>query len=281
MPRGKSCCPGGTVFHVLNRGNGRQTLFFASGYYEAFVRVVKEALLNIPMRTLGYCLMPNHWHFVLWPELDDQLSAFMHQLMTTHVRRCKNVHHCEGEGRVHQGRFKSFPVESDEHLYTVCRYVERSPRACGAGGACRRLALEQRPCSAAPGRSSRVAPRCLALTAPRRLWLNRVNRALTGAEIEALRRCAERGRPCGSGPYVDQTARQLRLGATLRSRGRPPKKTSSVRKTLSQATTTRQLRRHSPASPKPPAKMYLSPFVRPVSDKAGHVDSNVECAENA
>jgi len=46
------------VLHVLNRGNGRQTLFFGSADYEAFVRVVKEALLIDPMRILGYCLMP-------------------------------------------------------------------------------------------------------------------------------------------------------------------------------------------------------------------------------
>ena len=116
-------------FHVLNRGNGRQTLFFGSADYEAFVRVVKEALLIVPMRILGYCLMPNH--FVLWPELDDQLSAFMHQLMTTHVRRWQKAHHGEGEGHVYQGRFKSFPVESDEHLYTLCRYVERNAVRAG------------------------------------------------------------------------------------------------------------------------------------------------------
>ena len=51
-----------------------------SADYEAFVRVVEEALLIVPMRILGDCLMPNHGHFVLWPEWDDQLSAFMHQL---------------------------------------------------------------------------------------------------------------------------------------------------------------------------------------------------------
>jgi hypothetical protein len=58
MPEGKRRFPGGTVFHVLNRGNGRQTLFFGSADYETFVRVVKEAWLIVPMRILGYCLIP-------------------------------------------------------------------------------------------------------------------------------------------------------------------------------------------------------------------------------
>ena len=211
------------MFHVLNRGNGRQTLFFGSADYEAFVRVVKEALLIVPMRILGYCLMPNHWHFVLWPELDDQLSAFMHQLMTTHVRRWQKAHHCEGEGHVYQGRFKSFPVESDEHLYTMCRYVERN--AVRAGLVER---AEDWVWSSVWARLHPDDPRALPLDdwpIPRPVdWLDRVNQALTGTEIEALRRCAERGSPYGSGPWVEQTARHLGLEATLRSRGRPPKK---------------------------------------------------------
>jgi hypothetical protein len=53
MPREIRCLPGGTVFHVLNRGNGRQTRFVGSADSEAFVRVVKEALLIVPMRILG------------------------------------------------------------------------------------------------------------------------------------------------------------------------------------------------------------------------------------
>lgn len=131
MPRGKRRFPGGTVFHALNRGNVRQTLFFGPADYGAFVRVAQEALLIAPIRILGYCLMRNHWHFVLWPELDDQLFVFMHQLTNTHVRRWQTTHHREGEGHACQSRFQSFPVESDEHSYNMCRYVERDPVRAG------------------------------------------------------------------------------------------------------------------------------------------------------
>ena len=86
------------------------------------------------MRILAYCLMPNHWHFLLWPEWDDELSEFMHQMTTTHVRRWHKAHHSEGAGHVYQGPFKSFPVEDDDHLYTVCRYVERNPVRAGLVG---------------------------------------------------------------------------------------------------------------------------------------------------
>lgn len=226
MPRPPRCCPGGAVFHVLNRGNQRRTLFSNSPDYEAFLRVVREALLIVPLRILAYCLMPNHWHFVLWPELDDQVSAFMHQATSTHVRRWQKAHHCEGEGHVYQGPFKSFPVESDEHLYTVCRYVERNAARAGLveraedwtwGSAWARLHPEH----------PLALPLCEWPIARPADWLTRVNQPLTGAEIAALRRSTERGRPFGSDRWQEETAKQLGLTGALRSPGRPPKSTGS------------------------------------------------------
>ena len=96
MPRGRRVFPGENIFHVLNRGNGRQTLFHTPNDYEAFIRVVQETLLILSMRILAYCLMPNHWHFVLWPALDGQLSHFMQQMTSTHVRRWHKARHSEG-----------------------------------------------------------------------------------------------------------------------------------------------------------------------------------------
>ena len=223
MPRGKRHCPGGTVFHVLNRGNARQTLFFGPADYGAFVRVVKETLLIVPMRILGYCFLANHWHFVPWPELDNQLSAFLHQMTTTHVHRWQKAHHREGEGHVYQGPFKSFPVESDEHLYTVCRYVERNPVRAGLVERAEDWVWSSAWTRLHPD-DSRALPLCDWPVPRPDDWLRRVNQALTGAEIDALRRCAERGRPYGSGPWIEQTAKQIGLQFTLRSRGRPRKK---------------------------------------------------------
>ena len=53
------------VYHVLNRGVGRMTLFDEDADYRAFLRVVGETLRLAPMRICGYCLMPNHGHVLL------------------------------------------------------------------------------------------------------------------------------------------------------------------------------------------------------------------------
>ena len=79
------------------------------------------------MRLLAYRLMPNHFHLLFWPREDGDLSTFMRATMT-HTQ-CRHAHHgSAGTGHLYQGRYKSFPVQSDEHFLTVCRYVERNSR---------------------------------------------------------------------------------------------------------------------------------------------------------
>lgn len=125
MPRSARKAPGGVVFHALNRGVGRRTLFHKDQDYAAFERILERALSIVPVRLLAYCLMPNHWHLLLWPRRDGELAAFMQRLTTTHVRRWHRHRHTDGRGHLYQGTYKSFPVQEDAHFLTVARYVER------------------------------------------------------------------------------------------------------------------------------------------------------------
>src|SRR2546421_1056738 len=126
MSRRLRCALGGYVYHALNRGAGRATLFHKDGDYAAFETVLAEAGDEVPMRLLSYCLMPNHWHLVLWPEKDQELSEFLRLLTVTHTQRWHAAHGTAGTGPLYQGRFKSFPAQQDEHLITLCRYTEQN-----------------------------------------------------------------------------------------------------------------------------------------------------------
>ena len=68
MPRSARIAPGGVIFHCLNRGNDRRELFADDADYAAFERVLESALEAVPVRLLAYCVMPNHWHLLLWPQ---------------------------------------------------------------------------------------------------------------------------------------------------------------------------------------------------------------------
>jgi putative transposase len=89
----------------------------------AFERVLEETYERREMRLLGYCVMPNHWHTLIWPREDGELSEVMRWLTVTHTQRWHAHYHTSGTGPVYQGRFKSFPVQSDEHFITVARYI--------------------------------------------------------------------------------------------------------------------------------------------------------------
>ena len=213
---------GGLVYHVLNRANARLPLFQKDGDYEAFARVLAEARAYCDVPLLAYCVMPNHWHLVVQPRADGDLSRFVGWLTLTHTQRWHAHYHDVGWGHLYQGRFKSFPVQEDDHLLTVCRYVERNPLRAGLV----RRAEDWRWGSL--GLRARGGAEALALLAdwpmPRpRGWLSLVNAAQSAGEEAALRHCLRRGTPFGVEGWVQETVERLGLQTTLRPRGRPKK----------------------------------------------------------
>ena len=131
MPRRLCRGMAGAAFHVLNRAAKRFRLFESPGDFDAFVRVLDEAQIRSGISLLAYCVMPNHFHLVVQPTKDDQLSAFMAWLQMTHSKRWLAFRALTGHGVVYQGRFKAFPIQTDGHFLTVCRYVERNPLRAG------------------------------------------------------------------------------------------------------------------------------------------------------
>ena len=170
--------------------------------------------------------MPNHWHLVLWPRADGELTAFCRRLAHTHTQRWHAHHGTAGTGHLYQGRFKSFPVEPDEHhLPWVIRYVERNALRAGLVG----RAGDWRWCSLWR-RQQRGGPdpttnRMLADWPVERPddWVERVNRAETDAESDALRLALRRGRPFGSDLWQRRTVDRFGLEFTLRPPHRPAK----------------------------------------------------------
>jgi putative transposase len=122
---------GGMVYHVLNRANFRSRLFRSPAHYQEFLSIMEESLKFVPMRLLAYCLMPNHWHLVLYPRADGDLMKFIQRVTLTHTQRYHAKARTVGYGHVYQGRYKSLLVESDRHFLTLVRYVERNAQRAG------------------------------------------------------------------------------------------------------------------------------------------------------
>ena len=212
-------------------------IFETPGDYELMLSVLAEAHERVAMRTIGYCIMPSHWHLVLWPRGDGELSEFMRWLTVTHTQRWHSAHGTAGTGHVYQGRYKNFPVqqtrpraaqrlhgllEGGDSVLSVLRYVERNPLRVGLV-----TRAEAWPHSSLHARASDAPSQAVELTDPPgglpSDWPTLVNEPQTQKELDALQRCIQRGRPLGREPWVRQMARHWGLQSTLRPRGRPKK----------------------------------------------------------
>jgi putative transposase len=215
MPRRPRSSTTGLIFHVVNRSAKRSRLFEDAADYHAFEAILRMATIRFGVAVFAYSIMPNHWHIVLTPLRDGELSRFMHWLTTTHTRRWQLAHGTEGEGAVYQGRFRAIPVAGDAHFLWVCRYVERNAlranlvdRAEDWRWSSLRLRAEINPQWLAEWPAIRP-----------REWVREVNEPQTAAEMEAFRGAMRRGEP-----YADEPIRrtiECRLGIRKgRQRGR-------------------------------------------------------------
>ena len=222
MTRTARAACGGVCYHVVTRGNSRQTIFHDATDFEAFTSLLRRACRLRPMGLLAWCLMPNHLHLLLRPLGDGDLGSWMQWLMTSHVRYHQRRY--ATVGRIWQGRFKAFPIQQDGHFLTVLRYVERNPIRAGIVPHAARWTW-----SSASARRSDTgdpllpdgfpSPSPVDLPQPWNEWLNQ---PLTDTELSAIRECARRERPYGDHAWVFGTVDRLDLRSTLTPRGRPP-----------------------------------------------------------
>ena len=114
----------GALYHLMNRGNRRETVFRGPADHELFLDRLGEACATHQVLVISYCLMPNHFHLFVRTELPN-LSRFMHGLLTSFTvvqnRRDKTV------GHVFQGRFKSQVVEASGYFDVLSRYIHLNP----------------------------------------------------------------------------------------------------------------------------------------------------------
>jgi len=225
MPRAKRITLGGYIYHVVNRANGRLRIFRKQDDFLAFEQIIAEGVEIFNMRVCGWCIMSNHWHLILWPRKDGDLSDFMRWITLTHTQRYHVSHGTVGIGHLYQGRFKSFPVQDDEYYLTAMRYVEANPLSAGIV-----KHLNDWPWSSFAARKG--AESLFELSGgPVKLpeqWEELVNEVIDSKQLGCLENSLKRGTPFGKSDWQIKTAKKLKLESTMRPRGRPKKCTGHL-----------------------------------------------------
>ena len=219
MPRIPRVDVGDEVYHIINRANARLPIFFHERDYQLFELILAAARERFDMRILAYCLMPNHFHFVLYPHKDGDLQKFMQWITLTHTQRWHSQNKTIGTGHLYQGRYKSFLIQSNDHLLSVIRYVEGNPL---------RANLVKK---AENWDFSSLSKRIFNHDLKEKIlsqwpivepvdYLNFVNTSMGNDEQEKIRYCLNRGKPFGSDDWTSRMIGKYGLMATVRNRGR-------------------------------------------------------------
>lgn len=211
---------GGEIYHVINRANARVQIFYTDGDYKQFESVLEEATEKFGMRLLTYKIMPNHFHLILYPKIDGDLSKFMGWLTNTHTRRWHTKKQTIGHGHLYQGRYKSFLCQKDSHLLALLLYVERNAK---------RAKLVQK---AENWKWSSVWRREFGTNKQKKMlsswpieipknYIKYLNEVQTDEELNTIRKSINKNIPFGGNMWVGKMVDKFKIGQSLRSVGRP------------------------------------------------------------
>ncbi|MBE9007094.1 transposase [Fortiea sp. LEGE XX443] len=128
MPRRNIPLQTGNFYHIYNRGNNHQIIFFEHENYIYFLKLIREHLISNAVDIVAYCLMPNHYHFLVYLK-DETLSDAMKSLSLAYTKAINK--RFNRSGVLFQGRFQSIHISQTDYLINLSRYIHLNPVKAG------------------------------------------------------------------------------------------------------------------------------------------------------
>jgi putative transposase len=222
MPRIERVDVANEIFHVINRANARVKIFDNKKDYEQFEEILEEAVEKFNVNLFAYCIMPNHFHLVLSPNEDGELSRFMGWLTNTHTRRWHSSKKTIGQGHLYQGRYKSFLCQKENYLLTLLRYVERNAKRAKVV----KNAIDWKWSSLWTRKNGSPERKKMLTEWPIKMpkdYESFVNESQPKEEVESIRKSTTKNIPFGNDKWVGEIVDKFNIGQTLRNVGRPKK----------------------------------------------------------
>jgi putative transposase len=125
MPRRQRITQAG-LFHIINRGVERRTVFIDSTCYDKFISLLSDANLLFETKIHAFCLMSNHYHILIETSMDN-LSDVLRYINLSYTKWFNATY--DRVGHLWQGRYLSYYICDETHFWTVAKYIERNPIA--------------------------------------------------------------------------------------------------------------------------------------------------------
>lgn len=207
MPRLRRISRGGLIHHVLHRAPRGERIFSVDADYAVLETALAQALDRTRVRIHGWCFLPDRWHLLLEPPADAGLAAVVREIALRHARLRPKEPARVGTGHLHDGSYRSYPVQDGAALLDVLALIESGPW---------RARLVADPL-AWPWSSCRPeAWRRLGLEPPARPadWTERLRTPIAADALRRFRDCATYARAYGERDWVRQIAPRREPHAT-------------------------------------------------------------------
>ena len=119
----------GCYYHIYNRGVDRQPIFRTVENYLFLLRRVKRYAHRFEIAIIAYCLMPNHYHFLVRQDGQHAVSAFVQAVFNSYTKAFNKMF--GRTGTLFEGPFQAILVDEDAYLAHLCRYIHRNPVDAG------------------------------------------------------------------------------------------------------------------------------------------------------
>ena len=113
------------LYHIVYRGINRQNIFEEDSDYVKKIDIISELKQEMQFEIYAYCLMTNHVHLLLKENNIGDISLIMKRLLVKYVGWFNKKY--ERNGALIANRYKSQPLETDEYLLSVVRYIHQNP----------------------------------------------------------------------------------------------------------------------------------------------------------
>ena len=222
MPRTQRIDINNYFYHILNRANARVQIFDNDKDYKLFENILEEGKKRLDMRILSYIIMPNHWHLILHPKNNGDLSKFMGWITNTHTRRWHTIKETIGQGHLYQGRYKSFICQGDDHFLALVSYVERNAKKANLVKKAEDWKWGSAYCLKYGTEKQKKLLSAWPIEKPKNYydWLNEQQ---IEEDEKIIKKSIQKSSPFGGDNWVKLIVKRFNLESTLRSPGRPKK----------------------------------------------------------
>jgi putative transposase len=115
----------GQYYHIYNRGSGRQPIFRENDNYVFALRLVKKYTSTFNISAMAYCLMPNHYHFLLRQDGMESAGLVPQRVFNSYTKAFNKRY--GSSGTLFEGRYQAIHVDKDVYLLHLCRYIHANP----------------------------------------------------------------------------------------------------------------------------------------------------------